>query len=235
MVDISVVLPAYLEEENLKNILPAIHDALNSVKHEIVVVDTLEPMDNTKQVCEANNARYVNREGGNFYGDAIRTGIIKACGKYLVLMDADGSHDPKDICRFYERILTGKYDLIIGSRYCKGGTTDNDFILKAMSWALNFSYSVAFSLNLKDVSDSYRLYKSEQIKNIDLECSNFDIVEEILIKLTLQYPGYRMLEEPIFFNKRAAGESKRNLLKFIMTYVFTMIKLLKIRHNYKRK
>ena len=72
---ISVVLPAYQEAENLKNILPNIHKVLASVNHEILVIDTMEPMDNTREICLANDVRYVPRTGGNFYGDAIRTGF----------------------------------------------------------------------------------------------------------------------------------------------------------------
>ena len=78
---ISVVLPAYQEAENLKNILPNIHKVLDSVDHEILVIDTMEPMDNTREICLTNDTRYVPRTGGNFYGDAIRTGFAGATGK----------------------------------------------------------------------------------------------------------------------------------------------------------
>lgn len=118
---ISVVLPAYLEAENLKNILPSIHEALKKLEHEIIVVDTMESMDDTQEICDRNQARYVARRNGNLYGDAIRTGFEEAEGKYIVVMDADGSHDPNEIVNFYTAMKTEKYDLIIGSRYCKGG------------------------------------------------------------------------------------------------------------------
>ena len=185
-------------------------------------------MDNTEEICKKYGAKYVNRRGGNFYGDAIRTGFDEAYGKYIVVMDADGSHGPDDIVRLYDAMRSGKPDLVIGSRYCKGGNTDNNFVLKAMSWILNFTYRVAFGLKVKDMSDSFRLYKAEQAKRLSLECDNFDIVEEILIKLYLSKKGFTITEVPIYFNKRQGGKSKRDLGKFILSYAHTMNKLLKM-------
>lgn len=228
---ISVVLPAYQEAENLKNILPNIHEVLKDVDHEVLVIDTMEPMDNTEEVCRENHTRYIPRTGGNLYGDAIRTGFASATGKYTVIMDADGSHDPREILNFLEVMEQGKTDLVIGSRYCKGGYTDNNFILRFMSWALNVTYRVFFGLKVKDVSDSFRMYKTQQIQQLQFECDNFDIVEEILIKLSYSFDPYIIRELPISFNKRVAGESKRDLVKFIISYITTIRKLLRIKHS----
>jgi len=232
---ISVLLPAYSEAENLKNILPNIKEVLKEVDSEIIVVDTMEPTDDTKEICEKYLVNYVSRRGGNNYGDAIRTGIADANGQYIVVMDADGSHNPQCIMDFLEEIETDNFDLIIGSRYCKGGYTDNPAILRFMSWMLNVTYRMVFGLKVKDVSDSFRMYKGEQIKNISLECDNFDLVEEVLIKLSLSYKPFRIKEVPISFNKRSAGESKRNLVKFIFSYFVTMKRLLKIKREMKKK
>ncbi len=233
---ISIVLPAYQEEKNLVNIIPRIHKVMKSrnLEYEILVVDTMEPMDDTKAVCEKFKARYIPRENGNLYGDAIRTGFDKADGDYIVIMDADGSHDPKEILKFYKVIQNKKVDLVIGSRYCRGGYTDNNFILKFMSWALNVTYRILFSLKVKDVSDSFRMYRADQVKALKLECDNFDIVEEILIKLSLYNKPFIAYEVPISFNKRAEGESKRDLGKFILSYLKTIKRLMKIRKDYKK-
>lgn len=230
---VSIVLPAYQEAANLKNILPHIHEVMQTADfdYEVLVIDTMEPMDDSKAVCEENNVTYINRENGNWYGDAIRTGFAKAEGEYLVIMDADGSHDPKEILRFYEEMQQGHYNLIIGSRYCKGGHTENNFILRFMSYVLNVTYRVFFGLKVKDVSDSYRMYKTEDLRRINLECDDFDIVEEILIKLNIQIKGFAVKEVPISFNKRAEGESKRDLIKFIFSYLQTIKKLKKIKKN----
>lgn len=234
---ISIVLPAYKEEENLKVLLPKLNKMMQSFKkeYEILIIDTMTSMDNTKEVCIENNAVYVNRRGGNSYGDAMRTGFAEAKGEYIVVMDADGSHNCEDIRRFYATMKKGNYDLVIGSRYMKGGETDNNFILRFMSLMVNVAYRIIFHLNVADVSDSYRMYNAEKLKSIECQCDNFDIVEEILIRLKVRYPDFKIKEVPITFNKRMYGESKRDLVKFIFSYLETICRLKKMQMHEKHK
>lgn len=228
---ISIVIPAYKEAENLKFILPKIKKVMNSrnLEYEVLVIDTMTPLDDTEEICQKNNARYISRKNGNTYGDAIRTGFECVKGEYTVVMDADGSHNPKEILKFYKVIQNHKIDLVIGSRYCRGGQTDNVFILKLMSWVLNVTYRLFFKLNVHDVSDSFRMYRTDQLRQLSFECDNFDIVEEILIKLSIINRPFIVYEVPIRFNKRVYGDSKRNLIKFMVSYIKTMYKLLKIK------
>ena len=232
---ISVIIPSYQEAENLKNILPYLKEELSliGVPFEILCVDTKEKMDDTEVVCSTCGATYIQRQIGNNYGDAIRTGFKTAQYEYTVVMDGDGSHDPKYIKDFYSEIHGG-HDLIIGSRYIKGGNTQNPFILKAMSYILNVTYRVLFGIKVKDVSDSYRMYRTDQIHVLSLECSNFDIVEEILIKLCMSKKNYDIKEVPIYFRERREGVSKRKLGKFILSYLETIKRLKKIQKKTKK-
>lgn len=233
---ISVIIPSYQEAENLKNILPSLKENLSAigVPFEILCVDTIEKMDDTEDVCSRCGATYVRRQGGNNYGDAIRTGFKTAKYDFTVVMDGDGSHDPKYIKAFHEEIQKG-HDLIIGSRYTKGGNTQNPFILKAMSYILNVTYRILFGIKAKDVSDSYRMYRTAQIKNLILECENFDIVEEIIIKLVMSKSEYDIKEVPIYFEERKAGKSKRDLGKFILSYIILIKRLKRMQREAKSK
>jgi dolichol-phosphate mannosyltransferase len=186
--------------------------------------------DNTDEICQINDCSYINREYGNNYGDAIRTGISKATNKYTVVIDADCSHNPDDIKRFYTKIKNG-YDLIIGSRYINGGDSYNNIILKIMSYILNMTYRIFFKIHVKDISNSFRMYKTEQLKTLSLKCDNFDIVEEIIIKLSKDIPSFKLLEIPIFFDKRKYGKSKRDLIKYIFSYIFTIKRLISIKNK----
>lgn len=233
---ISVILPAYKEAENLALILPKLNQQLCDLKiqYEILVVDTMISMDNTEEICTINNCKYVARQGGNDYGDAICTGIQSANNSRIVVMDADGSHDPKYIKEFWAIASREDIDVIIGSRYIKGGNTHNGFILKSMSHMVNLCYRLIFRIKAYDVSNSFRMYNAEKIKSIELECKNFDIVEEILIRLSVKYENLTLKETPIFFNKRMHGESKRDLFKFILSYITTIIKMYKIKVKAKK-
>jgi dolichol-phosphate mannosyltransferase len=230
---ISVVLPAYHESENLTELLPKINKTMTRLQqpYEVLVIDTMTKTDNTDEICSKNNCTYINREGGNNYGDAIRTGIQKAVMEYLVIMDADGSHNPDDIVKFYAEIKKGN-DLIIGSRYIAGGNSHNGFILKLMSYALNLTYRLFFKIKAKDISNSFRMYTSKQITLLTLECDNFDIVEEIIIKLSMTIPEFKIVEIPVFFDRRKYGESKRDLMKFILTYIATIKRLMRVKRLY---
>lgn len=222
---LSVVLPAYMEEENLRQLLPRLKDVITGlgVVSEIVVVDTPVSMDKTREVCDLNGVRYVNRQGGNFFGDAVRTGIKEAHGEFVVFMDADGSHPPEFIRNLWN--VRSDADVVIASRYIEGGTTDNSRVLVLMSLVVNLVYSLVLGLNCKDVSNSFKLYRGAMLKELSLKCNNFDIVEEILYKIKRKHRALRILELPFTFKKRMFGTTKRNLFVFIFSFVITLLKL----------
>jgi dolichol-phosphate mannosyltransferase len=222
---LSIVLPSYQEEENLSNLLPRIRSALDSinVEAEIIVVDTENEMDNTQGLCRKYDCRYVARHGGNNYGDAVRTGIDESNGEFILFMDADGSHSPEFIQNLFKYI--NSYDIVIASRYVSNGSTENSLILTLMSKILNITYSFVLGLPCKDVSNSYKIYHKNQLKSINLTCNNFDIVEEIIFKLYRSKKIFKIKEVPYAFQKRMFGKTKRNLFMFVITYVYTIVKL----------
>jgi dolichol-phosphate mannosyltransferase len=223
--DLSVVLPAYLEEENLRILLPRIKAKLERLKlnYEIIVVDTPTQMDGTASACAELGVKYINRTGGNTYGAAIRSGISEVTGRKTIFMDSDGSHHPEFIQQLYP--FHNEFDVVIASRYIQGGHTENSMILVLMSKIVNWGYSFVLNIKCKDVSNSYRLYDSAQLHALKLKCNNFDIVEEILFKLIRSNKKIKLKEIPFSFKQRMFGETKRNLPQFIFTYVFTLIRL----------
>lgn len=222
---LSIVLPSYQEEENLRNLLPRLIEVLElmEIKSEILIVDTLEPLDHTKTVCEQYGARYITRRGGNNFGDAVRTGISEANGYFVLLMDADGSHTPEFIPELF--CFADQFDVVIASRYIAKGHTENSLLLILMSRLLNLTFSLILNLPCKDVSNSFKIYRGDQLKSLKLTCNNFDIVEEILFKLSRNKPGFKIKEVPFTFKKRMFGQTKRNLFLFILTYLITILKL----------
>jgi len=230
---LSVVIPAYREADNLRVLLPKLHEALKGMDYDINIVDTMEAMDDTETVCRENGVNYVHRQGGNFYGDAVRTGFNVADKEFVLMMDADGSHSPADFAKLLKDCE--QYDLTIGSRYVTDGKTDNPWILIFMSQIVNVCFRLALGLKVKDISDSFRIYRAADVKALQLDCSNFDIVEEIIIKLSVYHPDYRIREVPITFNKRMYGESKRDLVKFAFSYISTIVKLFKIKRKAQRE
>lgn len=227
--ELSIVLPAYEEAENLRMLLPALKEAARALTpdHEILVVDTREPRDDSPQVCAEYGVTYISRRGGDCYGDALRSGIADSRGKWVLLMDADGSHNPTFLPRLWEKRDQAR--LIIASRYMPGGKTENPAILVFMSLAVNVVFRVVLGLGCHDVSNSFRLYTGDDLRALKLQCDNFDIVEEILVQLTSAHLGYRILEVPTTFEERKAGKTKRKLLAFAFSYVAVLWRLRRLR------
>lgn len=223
--DLSVVLPAYREEENLRLLLPRLLKSLAGLgaSSEVLVVDTMESMDLTAEVCAEHGVRHLNRQGGNSYGDAVRTGLHQARGAYILFMDADGSHTPEFIPHLWSGRGPGR--VVIASRYVAGGDTENPRSLIAMSHVVNFVYALVLGIRCKDVSNSFKLYPSEVVRPLNLRCSNFDVVEELLVKAVRRQRDLALVEVPYVFKKRMFGQTKRNLLLFMLTYLYSLLRL----------
>jgi dolichol-phosphate mannosyltransferase len=224
-VDYSIVLPAYREEENLRLLLPRIRAALAEAPGaaEILVVDTVTPLDATELVCQQFDVRYLRRSPTNAFGDAVRVGIEQARGKWVLFMDADGSHGPEWIPRLLAERETN--DVVIASRYVAGGSTENNLLLILMSMVLNLTYSLVLGLKVRDVSNSFKLYRASLLKGLKLKCHNFDIIEEILFRIHRLHPRVRIKEIPFTFKTRMFGRTKRNLVWFVVTYLYTIFRL----------
>lgn len=225
----SVVLLAYKEAENLQVLLPRIQEVLRKMDEpgEILVIDSNIPTDRTPEVCRQFDVRYIAQEEP-FYAGAFRTGIKYASMEKIQVLDADGSHDPNDMPAIRDKFDQG-YDLVIGSRYVQGGVTKDRKLSILMSKVLNAVMRAAIGVKAKDISTSYRLYDAAQLKAVILKRNNYDVLQEVLLRMKINNRAFRIGEVPIEFNKRMFGESKRRLLKFIGGYVVTVFTLLFIR------
>lgn len=223
---ISAVLLAYKEEENLRVLIPQIRAQLEKLPEEytITVVDTAEPLDGTESVCRELGAEYVNQRYPGF-GGALRTGIEEVRGDKFLIMDSDGSHSPEYIPELYRAFVSGA-DIAIGSRYARGGRTHDAPVSVVMSRILNAVFRVVIGVKARDISTDYRIYDTKQLKAVsDLKCRNYDVLQEVLMKMKLNRPGLVIKEIPITFDKRMYGESKRRLLPFIADYIRSVFRL----------
>jgi dolichol-phosphate mannosyltransferase len=229
---ISVVLLAANEAENLKVLLPRIISQLCLIgtEYEILVIDSAATTDDTPAVCAFYPCvRYMNQEEPCYAG-AFRTGIRQAREESLLVLDADGSHPPEMIKVLYERFSEG-YDMVIGSRYCKGGQTMDSKRSILMSKLLNFVMRMIVGVKAKDISTSFRFYRTQQIKSVALTCMNYEVLQEVILRMKKRKPDFSISEVPITFEKRIFGESKRHLLRFILTYLKTLFIFLRIRFD----
>lgn len=229
--ELTIMLPAYGEAENLQELLPEIKKVLKNLGlvAQILVVDAEEPVDNTPDICKKNQVTYIPRRGGNRYGDAIRTGIKATTGSFVITMDSDGSHNPGFIQNLWENRADA--DIVIASRYVPGGVTENPWLLVRMSRLLNSVFKLFAGMPIYDISNSFRLYRGDLIRMVEPMYENFDVLEEILAKIIwgnlIKSP--KIVEIPFRFEKRKHGKPKRKLFVFAIQFVIALVKISSLR------
>ncbi len=227
--DISVILPVVNEAENLSALIPRLIALLDRERltHEIVVVDG-ESSDGTRETAEALGARVV-AERRRGYAGALETGIAEARGDYLLTLDADQSHDPDFIVKMWR--ARSRADIVVASRYALGGVAYSGFVRRFTSWLLNVVLRRVLSMPVRDLSSGYRLYRREVLANLELTATNFEVVEEILVKAYAS--GFSIVEVPFTYFPRGAGRSHAKLVSFGWKILRSSLSLWKIRNSLK--
>lgn len=225
--DVSVVIPALNEAPNLYRLLPLLRDTLNrlEVSWEILVVDG-NSLDGTQKVVEDAGARYVC-ETSPGYGVALLRGIEEASGAYVVTMDADQSHPSTFIERLWAARESG--DVIIASRYVPGGYADQPWFRYMLSRILNRFFSIGLSIDVRDLSSGFRLYRKSIFEGLDLTFANFVILIEILLRAVAK--GMTIAEVPFHYRPRVSGSSKARIIKFGRDYLRLFYRVWKLRNS----
>src|ERR1700694_1540960 len=224
---LSLVLPALNEGENLDRVLPELKKALVALgpTYEIIVVDG-GSSDNTHEVVRKHGARLVRQKLPGF-GGAYRAGFEQARGEYVITLDADGSHDPRFLKDLWA--ARGDGDVVIASRYVEGGAADMPATRRVMSRILNITFGRGLSLPVRDLSSGYRLYRGAILRELELMATDFDVLEEILIRALAA--GYRVHEVPFQYQARVAGRSHAKLARFAISYLRTFVAMWRLRNS----
>jgi dolichol-phosphate mannosyltransferase len=210
-----VSIATYNEKENLPPLLQAIHEQLPAA--DVLVVDDNSP-DGTGQIADERAAvdpriHVLHRPGKLGLGTAIIAAMRYAIDHgydQLLNMDADFSHHP----RYLPALVQGmdRADVMIGSRYVKGGGVVNwPLSRRLMSQAVNLFSRLALRIPARDTSGAYRCYRVEKLKEVCFEriwSRGYSFQEEMLYRCRQVH--CKMRETPIVFEDRRAGKSKVN-------------------------
>jgi dolichol-phosphate mannosyltransferase len=232
--DVGVILPTYCEVANIERIVQEIENLnLNTT---ILVIDDSSP-DRTADTVRALQKRYENvlllvRPRKSGLGTAITDGFrvflsLQNPPKCIVTMDADYSHNPREVPKLIEPVRKG-YDLIIGSRYCEGGNTiDWSLVRLVISKMANFIASNLIGEKINDYTSGMRCYSTNLVKDIigDLHSETYEIQIETIRQAHLH--KFKIGEVPITFANRKKGKSKLsfNEITQFVSYVFFKIML----------
>jgi len=227
LLDVSVLIPAWNEKENLISLLPALADRLRrlGVAYELIVIDA-GSRDGTQEAAQAAGARVIPQQERG-YGGALMAGFAEARAPYVVTMDADLSHPAEFLNTFWEHRHDA--EMLIASRYVAGGSADMTLFRRALSVILNQVFARVLSIPLRDLSSGFRMYRRDVLQRLDLQSRDFDVVEEILIEIYNQ--GWRIQEVPFRYLPRGAGRSHARLLKFGWAYLKTLFRMVRLRYG----
>lgn len=212
---ILVISPTYNESKNISNLIDELFKL--DISLDLLIVDDNSP-DGTSDIVkthmrENKNIHIIQREKKMGLGTAYIAGYKYAIENnydIIVQIDADLSHDPKDINSFIEHI--GKYDMIIGSRYVDGVNVVNWPIRRLLlSYFANFYARLVTGVPIYDLTGGFKCIKSKVLEKINLDLiqsQGYSFQIEINF-LTFNY-GFAIKEIPIIFHDRTVGESKMN-------------------------
>jgi dolichol-phosphate mannosyltransferase len=211
-----VIIPTYNEIENISKIIQAVL-ALEG-DYQILVIDDGSP-DGTAGVVKSLQAVYperlhlVERSGKLGLGTAYVTGFKWALERdcdYIFEMDADFSHNPKDLPRLLAACTQDGADLSIGSRYCDGINVVNWPLGRIMmSYCASMYVRVALGFKIYDSTAGFVCYSRKVLETIDLDAVKMKGYGfQIEMKYTARKLGFQIKEVPVIFINRTEGTSK---------------------------
>jgi dolichol-phosphate mannosyltransferase len=228
---VSLVIPTYNEAENIAGLIEKLIEIFEREKidGEIIVVDDSSP-DGTGEIAEELARKYANlkvihRKSRLGIGSAYKDGFKVARGNIVFQMDADFSHDPDEIPRLLSALRNA--DLVLGSRYVKGGKIVGwSWLRRLISWGANFLSNLFLRLEVRDLTSGYRAWRKEALERVELaKIRGEGYAFQLEILWRARKKGLRIKEIPIVFVDRKLGRSKLGL-KDIPDYFLTILRLM---------
>lgn len=221
MPTLSIVIPAYNEARFIGTLLQqiaAVDLSRFGLRKEIIVVDDCST-DRTAEIAAAvPGVRLVLMPVNGGKGRAVRAGIERASGEYLIIQDADLEYDPNDYVPMLDALIAKRGDVVYGSRYMgrgrrgrgrrgRGRHTNQSLAAYLGGRSLSLVALVFTGQYLTDTVTALKLFHRAQLAGLDLRTSGFELDHEITSKMIAR--GARIVEVPIGYAPRSKDEGKK--------------------------
>lgn len=226
---LSVVIPAYNEEESIAETIDKIEEAFvnENIEHEIFIVND-NSKDNTLKVLQDlskkySSVKYETNLGPNGFGYAVRYGLERFSGDCVAVMMADLSDSPQDLIKFYKTMLEGNYDCVFGSRFIRGGKLiDYPFVKKIVNRIANKIIQLVMGIKYNDTTNAFKLYKRHTIEGIKpFLAPHFNLTIELPLKAIIRGYSYKIV--PNSWTNRKYGVSKLKIREMGSRYFFILM------------
>ena len=205
---LSVIVPVYNEIRTIGELLRRVRESPTPGDKEIVVVDDCST-DGTREWLAANPCpgtivHFREKNGGK--GAAVRDGISRANGDVLLVQDADLEYDPAEYPRLLQPILSGKVDVVYGTRF-KGETRVLFFWHYLGNRFLSLVANLLYNTTLSDIETCYKVFRADCVRGMRLKCDRFGFDPEITAKFLRN--RWKIAEVPITYYGRDYSEGKK--------------------------
>jgi glycosyltransferase involved in cell wall biosynthesis len=223
---LSIIIPVYNEELTIGNIIDRTKVAAQKIglPFEIIVVNDVS-YDHSLEVALRRKVRVFSLKEHLGKGYALRAGFAQVRGDIVVTIDSDGSHWPEELNEVLAPVLSGKADMVIGSRYMDHKRVEARKLNKFGVRIFNSLIQMFTGVAITDSQSGYRAMKREVLSKQKLESGEYEIESEMLVKTAKA--GFRVAEVPITFEQRTYGHSgvdpmidgSKILLSIVMAYL----------------
>lgn len=199
---ISVVIPTINECLNIKEVLPKLPEFID----EVIIVDGCSTDGTIEEIKRYRHDAKIFIETKRGKGAALRRGFKEASGDLVIMMDADGSHDPKELPLLVDPVLNG-YDVTKASRLLPGGGSDDFTPFRRFGNKMFVTMvNMLYGSNYTDLCYGYRAFKKDALEKLQIRTNGFEVETEQSILMLKA--GLRIKEVPSFEIKRRYGYSR---------------------------
>jgi len=208
---LSIIIPVFNEEKTIAQIVDKIIKA--KVTTEIIIVNDAST-DQTKNILTKiskdkpvyHKVILVHHNQNLGKGEAIKTGLAKTTGDFVLVQDADLEYDPQDIPKLIKPVKDGKATVVFGSRFT-GEHRNLFFWHMVANKTLTLLTNILFDTTLSDMETCYKLIPRKLLEDLNLKSKRFDFEPEVTAKILKR--GIRIYEVPISYAGREYDEGKK--------------------------
>lgn len=225
MVKVSVIVPAYNEEKTIAQVLERVRaQKVGGIEFEIVVIND-GSRDRTREILDSRPELYdhVIHQANGGKGAAVKAGLARATGDYILFQDADLEYDPADYARLMKPVLEFDADVVMGSRFIAPEFTRVYYFWHRIgNWAISFLFNILNNTTFSDIYSCYLCYRRPLVDGAALKTMGWEQHAEILS--TAVRRGRVFYEVPVSYHGRTYDEGKKIKAHHIIAVFGTIIR-----------
>jgi glycosyltransferase involved in cell wall biosynthesis len=206
---LSILIPVYNETRTVETLIDRVRAVKLPLEKELIAIDD-GSSDGSSAVLERLSREgliHLRHERNRGKGAALRTGLARATGDFVLIQDADLEYDPAEYLQLLEPLLDGRADVVYGSRFLGGPHRVLLFWHYAANKLFTLLTDVLYNVNLTDMGVCYKVFRTDLLRSFPLREDGFGFEPEVTAKVCKRHA--RIYEVPISYSGRTYSEGKK--------------------------